>query len=80
MDRNKELPDGPLYRVRLDVTTQLFDRASGEWKDHTVSPGPQYTLVQRGDTIDLQTNQPVLALDDVPLRAWLEHLRRKLKQ
>jgi hypothetical protein len=79
MERASDPPDGPLFRVRLDVTTQIFDRARGVWLDHTVSPGPQYTVVRRGDTIDLQTAQPILALDDIPLRAWLQEIGKKLK-
>jgi hypothetical protein len=78
MDR--QLPDGPLFRVRLDITTEVYDRAKGEWITHSVSHGPQYTVVERGSTIDLQTTQPVLALDDIPLRAWLEVLERKFNE
>lgn len=81
MPRNASNPDeldGPLLRIHLAVQTQLFSRNKGEWLDHSISSGPQFTVVKRGDTIDLETAQPVLSVDDIPLRVLAEQLLKAL--
>jgi hypothetical protein len=75
--RHDEL-DGPLMRIRLAVQTQLFSRNDGEWLDHSISSGPQFTVVKKGDAIDLETAQPVLSVDDIPLRALAQQLLKAL--
>lgn len=82
MNRPSPNPDelsGPLFRVQVMLYTQLFNRVTGEWVEHSTVSGPQFTVVKEGDSIDLQTNQPVLALSDIPPRALLDRLLGLLK-
>lgn len=68
--------DGPLFRVRVLTVTQFLDRATGEWKDSQVLPEITYTVVKRGDTIDLMTAQPVLDLASLPYRTIQQLLKQ----
>ncbi|HLG97113.1 MAG TPA: hypothetical protein VKX49_12440 [Bryobacteraceae bacterium] len=74
----KDELDGPLFRVRLAAETQIYDRKTGEWQNHSVSPGSQFTVVKQGNSIDLEIAQPALSWDDVPLRVLLQKALKAL--
>jgi hypothetical protein len=60
----KDELDGPLIQIQVDLRARRFDRTTNDWRPFYVAAGTQFTVVKKGDTIDVQATQSIRSEGD----------------